>query len=284
VDATQVSVFAEFRNYWSAQLSGYYAWRSQDDRLTRGGPSGERLPFTQGSVYLQTDQRKALAATLVSSYGWNPRGAWGADGSLSLRWRPSAALSLEGGPEVSRGHTLLQYLRSVADPLATATFGRRYVFADIDQAEVSVPLRLNWIFTPRASLQLYAQPLISVGDYWGFKEFAQPRGFEYPRYGLDRGTLTHDAGAGQYTVDPDGPGAASPFAFADPDFNFRSVRANAVFRWEWRLGSTLYVAWTQRREDYQPTGSFDFGHDLRSLRRAPADNTLMVKVAYWFSR
>ena len=88
----------------------------------------------------------------------------------------------------------------------------------------------------------------------------------------------------QTDVDPDGDGPASPFSFANPDFDFRSIRFNAVFRWEWRLGSTLYVAWTQRREDYGDTGAFDLGNSLRSLARVPSDNTLVVKVAYWFSR
>src|SRR5262249_25130491 len=37
---------------------------------------------------------------------------------------------------------------------------------------------------------------------------------------------------GQYTVDPDGDGPAQPFTFGNPDFNFKSVRVNAIFRWD----------------------------------------------------
>ena len=284
VNAAQVSASAEFRNYWESQVSWYFSTAAQDDRLTRGGPSAERLSFRQASAYLSTDQRKLVSATLSGDYGWNDGGAWGWDGTLSVRVKPSKALSIESGPQLSRGHTLLQYVRTAVDPYATATYGARYVFGDIDQTEVSLPTRVNWMFTPRASLQLYVQPLLSVGDYWGFKELARPRVFDYARYGTDIGTIALNETSNRYSVDPDGGGPASPFSFTNPDFNFRSVRFNAVFRWEWRLGSTIYVAWTQRREDYADTGAFNLGGDLRALSRSPSDNTLMVKVAYWFSR
>jgi len=284
VDAAQVYGSAEFRNYWQAQFGGYYSTAAQDDRLTRGGPSAQRLAFRQLDGYVSTDQRKRVSATLYGDYGWNRGGAWGWDGTLSVRVKPSQALTIEVGPSFSRGRSLLQYVRAQEDAYAAATYGLRYVFADIDQTEVSLPTRVDWVFTPRLSLQLYAQPLLSVGDYWGFKELARPRVFEYSRYGIDVGALDWNPQSGVYTVDPDGSGPASPFSFANPDFNFRSIRLNMVFRWEWRLGSTLYVAWTQRREDAGDNGVFSPGNDLRSLVRAPSDNTLMVKVAYWFSR
>jgi hypothetical protein len=284
VDAAQVYGSVEFRNYWQAQLGGYYSTAAQDDRLTRGGPSAERLAFRQVDGYVSTDQRRRVSASLFADYGWNRGGAWGWDGSLSVRVKPSQALTIEVGPAFSRGHSLLQYVRTRQDPYATATYGSRYVFADIDQTEMSVPTRVDWVFSPRMSLQLYAQPLLSVGDYWGFKELARPRVFEYSRYGVDVGTLDWNPGSGVYTADPDGGGPAAAFSFGNPDFNFRSIRLNTVFRWEWRLGSTLYAVWTQRREDNADNGVFSPGNDLRSLVRAPSDNTLMVKVAYWFSR
>jgi hypothetical protein len=43
---------------------------------------------------------------------------------------------------------------------------------------------------------------------------------------------------------------------AVPDFNVKALRANAVLRWEFRLGSTLYLVWTQRRQDQAHPGDF----------------------------
>ena len=56
-------------------------------------------------------------------------------------------------------------------------------------------------------------------------------------------------------ADPDGAGAAAPFSLANPDFTLRSLRGNAVYRWEFEPGSVLHVAWTHSRtgQDQQAT-------------------------------
>ncbi len=35
---------------------------------------------------------------------------------------------------------------------------------------------------------------------------------------------------------------------------FKSLRGNAVFRWEHMTGSALYLAWTQERSDVEAFG------------------------------
>lgn len=67
------------------------------------------------------------------------------------------------------------------------------------------------------------------------------------------------------------------------DFNLRSLRGNAVLRWEWREGSTLFVAWQQRRSDSEPIGDFDFGRDRRALFQTRPDNIFLVKMNYWLN-
>jgi hypothetical protein len=57
-----------------------------------------------------------------------------------------------------------------------------------------------------------------------------------------------------------------------------------VFRWEFRPGSTLYVVWTDDRQDTQWPGRLALGQDLSALWRAPGDDVFMVKVSYWLSR
>jgi hypothetical protein len=57
-----------------------------------------------------------------------------------------------------------------------------------------------------------------------------------------------------------------------------------VLRWEWRTGSTLYVAWQQRRSDFaEGIGNFDFGRDRRALVHTRPDNVFLVKVNYWLN-
>jgi hypothetical protein len=143
-------------------------------------------------------------------------------------------------------------------------------------------VRVNWTFSPKLSFQLYVQPLLSTGAYAGIKELAQPGTFDFNKYGegSSRITLTGD----EYTVDPDGPlGPALPFSFSMPDFNYKSIRANAVFRWEYLPGSTLYFVWTHEKVDYESRGDFEFGRDVSRLARVAPDNVYSIKITYWLN-
>jgi len=72
--------------------------------------------------------------------------------------------------------------------------------------------------------------------------------------------------------------------FENPDFNLRSLRGNAVVRWEYRPGSTIFFVWQQQREASAPVGDFALARDRRALFRAHPDNVFLVKVNYWLGR
>jgi hypothetical protein len=42
--------------------------------------------------------------------------------------------------------------------------------------------------------------------------------------------------------------------------------------------------WTDRRQDGSNPGAPAFGRDLGDLLAAPADDVLMLKLAWWFGR
>ena len=74
-----------------------------------------------------------------------------------------------------------------------------------------MPLRVNLVLSPRLSLQLYTQALLSTGDYDAIKELARPRTYDFPAYGVDVGTLAREPAGAGYIIDPDAAGPASPF-------------------------------------------------------------------------
>ena len=143
-------------------------------------------------------------------------------------------------------------------------------------------IRLNWTFTPQLSLQLFVQPLISAGTYRQFREVGRPRSYDFNTYGTGASTISESGGT--FTVDPDGPGPASPFTFSDPDFNLKSFRGNAVLRWEYLPGSTLYLVWTQTRYQSDVLGDFQFNRSVRELVDIRPDNIFMIKLSYWWNR
>lgn len=70
---------------------------------------------------------------------------------------------------------------------------------------------------------------------------------------------------------------------ADPSFGTREVLANAVFRWEYRPGSALFVVFTQQRDAQLTDPRWRLGDATSELWRVPASNVLMVKWSYWWT-
>jgi hypothetical protein len=208
-----------------------------------------------------SDNRKPIWFSGFTQYNHDDSGGDQKFVQGTVNIRPRSNLSVSLGPSLSINKSTGQFVRSVGDPLATATYGRRYVFANLDQTTLYMDTRIEWTFTPLLSLQVYAQPFVSAGKYSAFKEFAAPRTYDFAVYGSDRGTIARDA-EGTYTVDPDGPAASPAFTFGDPNFNIRNLRGNAVLRWEYRPGSALFVVWQQQRSGFEPIGDFSFGEML----------------------
>jgi hypothetical protein len=125
------------------------------------------------------------------------------------------------------------------------------------------------------------QPLISAGDFTELKEFVQPRTYDFAVYGRDKGTAT-EASDGATTIDPGDGGAA--FTIPEQDFTIRSLRANAVLRWEWRPGSTFYLVWQQNRQHDDTSGNLRLGPDVDALFSGGVSrNVVAVKASYWLS-
>ena len=123
------------------------------------------------------------------------------------------------------------------------------------------------------------------------KELAAPGTFDFNVYGAGVGTSTPLDGGRRFQIDPDGAGAAKSFTIDNKDFNTRSLRANAVFRWEWRPGSTFFAVWQHNRAGtvtgadpvtgQSTVGNFQIGRDVGDLLDLHGDNIFMVKIAYW---
>ena len=292
---SDINLQSRFRwlNYWGGSMRVAVRPPVASDRLTRGGPMARTPTLGLWQASLNSDSRKALNVRIRYNGSSGAAGSWRHNGSIDFTYRSGEKLELRMGPSVTRSYTDAQYVTSTSDPLAMNTFGRRYVFAPLHQTTMSLETRLNVTFSPTLSLQVYAQPLISSGDYGGLTEFLAPRTHRFATYGEDIGTSDRQAD-GNYLIDPDGPGPASEFTVSDRSFNFRSLLGNAVLRWEWSPGSTLFLVWQQSRADRVRAsafdeagaldiGNFDLGYDTRELFGLRADNIFLVKVNYWLN-
>jgi len=269
-----------FRNYCSGTLRGELYPGSFDDKLTRGGPLSRYPSGGTIHVNLSSDSRKWYSLGVNTTDAWDEAGGKIQEVDLSLSLRPVTSFRLLLTPTLRKSRDNAQYVQTTADSFATATYGSRYVFATLDQKQLALDTRVDWVFSPKLSLQLYVQPLIVSGGYKELKELRAPRTYEFNVYGTHAGAITRDAN-GDYTIDPDGAGPAESFGVSNPDFNFRSLRGNAVLRWEYRPGSALFLVWQQNREDTAPIGDFDASRDMGALFDIHPTNMIALKATYW---
>jgi hypothetical protein len=272
----------EFLNFWGVGLSFNYNFESISTTLTRGGPKVIMPPNFSINVNAYTDSREKIIFHPFGGFWRNSSGSNDYYFGLEFEWKPNPQIGFTIGPEYAYIENIYQWVDRFNDPYATETFDVRYVFGELTQKTISANIRLNWIFNPQLSLQLYVQPLIAVGDYRRFKELAKPNSEEYNIYGENGSTINYNSETDEYEVDPDGIGPSESFSFSNPDFNFKSLRGNLVLRWEVLPGSVFYFVWTHNKDNFDNPGDLNLRRDLSNLWRSEADNVFLVKFSYWF--
>jgi hypothetical protein len=261
-------------NFWDLETDFYHVQAGVSDRLTRGGPVMGTPAERGGNIELRSRDGARTGWGVDVSASSDDNGGYGSNLELSFSARPGTQLELSIDPEWSRQRDARQYVRS-EDGGRAATFGTRYVFSTVDVSEISARLRANYTFTPNLSLETYAEPFASSGAFHSFGELLAPRSRELLRYGTNGTTIVRNSD-GSHTVTD---GAAS-FDIDNEDFNVRSLRTNAVLRWEWRPGSTLYVVWQQDREG-ERAYRLARPRDLFDAFSTRGDNIFAVKLTYW---
>jgi len=280
----------EFLNYWELDLEASARPRLMSDVATRGGPLMVTPSVLSFSGRLSTDRRRAVAwEPGVDLERWGEGGgSWEAQVEVTVR--PSSSWEVELSPTFASARAPAQYVTQTTAVPYTPTFGGRYLFGELSQREVSMETRVNMTLSPTLTFQLYAQPLLGSGDYVAYKQLARPESFDFDV--LEEGTATATAAGVTCTggrtcrsgeeryVDFDADGTTD-FSFEEADFTVRSLRVNAVLRWEYRPGSALYLVWQQGREVEDRVGRLSVGRDLRTLWNAQSENVFIVKLSYW---
>jgi len=265
---------ATLSNFWRVFFEQGWAPRAMSDALTRGGPLMQTASNYAAQIELHNRAGARNGWGLEVSAGRDEEGGWSRELELSFSFRPGTQWEITFDPQWERAETSQQYVATI-DGGSSATFGKRYVFAHVDLSEISASFRLNYTFTPDLTLETYVEPFAASGTYHDFGELASARSLRMRRYGRDGTTITVGPD-GARTISADG----QSFRLSDPDFNVRSLRSNAVLRWEWRPGSTMYLVWQQDRSAdrairrARPLDVFD-------SFSASGDNILALKVSYW---
>ena len=270
------SVSVTWKNYWRTEMSVGYNPTTGSDTATRGGPrmrvAGER------NIVLELGSNPAdkLSASVFAYHEVDELERSDYRFGVGIDWQPSERLDLSFQPGYARLLANRQYVATL-DGGPDETFGSRYVFSLIDRTQVSARLRLNYTVRPDFTIEIYLEPFAASGAFYRFGELETAGGIQLRQYGDDEASTIAATEDGYQVTD-----GAQTFSLPDRDFNITSLRSNALVRWEWRPGSTLYLVWQQNRSGSSRTGTFVSGQSLSNAFSAVGDNYFRLKISYWF--
>ncbi len=225
----------------------------------RGGPALWEQPSMFFFSGFGGDSRKTVVPDFNFSGGRSDNGR-----SYRYSVSPSVSIRLKSSFSASVG---MSFSKNLLDRQWVGNFGvigsdtTHYTIARLDQKTMSLNTRINWTASPTLSLQVYAQPFTTGGEYSDWRRVRDHSERDY---------------AAQY--EPFRPGSTPR------GFNFKQFRSNTVMRWEYRPGSALFLVWQQgRTQDDQDPSQFNARKDFRTLFDAHPNNTLLIKASYWFA-
>jgi hypothetical protein len=245
-------------SFWTLSADVQARAAYHDDREMGDGTALQRAARWGGDLALSSDPRRRVIASLS---GQALRLANGthleARADVTLRVLPQ--LELEVLPTATFDEGEPRTISTSTDLAGTPT----YLLGTQGARSLGTTLRAAYTFTPELSLQIYSQAFLARVHYGAFWQ-ATVVGF---RQRVDLSTLT-----------------AAPSPAASPDSLTATLNVNVVARWEYRLGSTLFLVYTRAQTPLvaiPPAGATSL--DLRPvLRGNAAVDVLMLKLAYWW--
>src|SRR5215472_3959740 len=269
-----VEIQTDWKNVWYTDLQLKRFLTVFDNRETGDGARTERPASWEVDWTWRTDRTRPFYSELTGFVRTTWQGYW-LSVSESAVFRPSAAFEISLAPTLDRvtGDWRWVASRTNCSPQASTTNpdgSKTYCFGLQDVVAPGLILRTIFTFTPRMTLQTYAQLFFSSVRYGELRETTR----SYPKPYLYFADLV--------------PSNGNP-----SDFNTRDaiLNLNVVFRWEYLPGSLLYLVYTRSQsgglaplqqdaagQPIQPP-RFDFG----ALGRGPIENILELKLSYDFA-
>jgi hypothetical protein len=256
--AFNTNAHVQLKNQWFLHLGGTIGNLGDIfcDRCARGGPALRSDRYIAPWAGFGGDQRRVITPFVFLNYFKGDRGH-------STSFSASPEIDVRIGSQLRSSVSLnLSHNINDSQDLGPDSTGTHFRFAHLDQQTVSMSFRVDYTASPTLTVQVYASPFVSKGRWSDLRELSStPRATSY---------------------------AARFQPYAGPgrgDFNFKFFNSNLVVRWEYRPGSTLYVVWSQGRDDFEPTaGTRDVTGDFKKLFNAYPRNTFLVKASYWLNR
>ena len=134
---------------------------------------------------------------------------------------------------------------------------------------MSATLRASYTFTPQLTLQAYAQAFLASGHFDDTR----------PVHGAAPGR------AREVTIAEPAGVTADDIRRTTPDFQDAALNINVVFRWEYRLGSTIYFVYSHSQIPTVPISGFTPPAmlDPRAFGHGGTSDVFLLKFSSWWA-
>jgi hypothetical protein len=273
------NVSMTFKNYWNAYIYGNTTLPQLSTNQLRGGPMMKMPGNYTANFGVNTDFRKKLVFNVnAGANGGYQNSSANFYTNVGMDFKPTNYLLFSLSPQVSISHDQLQYVTNL-----TYNGNQRYIFATIDQKTISASIRINVNISPDLTLQYWGQPFVASGKYYDYKYITDPMADKYTnRFYIYSGSQISDNGNG-FNVDENVDGTVD-YTLEHNSFNYQAFLSNLVIRWEYSPGSSLYLVWSQTRNNWDgtSTGNMDYFNNVGDLFGVKPTNVYLVKFSYRF--
>ncbi len=251
----QLNVSGTLKNFWQFFTEVHWRPTHYDDREVGDGTTLERAGLFGYELELSSNPAKPVSfnfqtQTQVLYDGFSFNG----QGGLLLRTLPQLDLEL-----------LPTGIYTFGEPrFAELGLPGQYIFGKLDAKSIGLTVRGTYTFAPRLTLQAYGQLFLASGHYNDFTYFQS----------LGPGQVVHLSDLRPYSAS----------LATNPDFQEGILNLNIVLRWEYRLGSTLFLVYTRSQvPSVMLTPGEAANLNLTSVARAPAADVVLVKLTYFWA-
>ena len=148
-----------------------------------------------------------------------------------------------------------------------------YLFGKLAAKNVSATLRASYTFTPRLTLQAYAQAFLASGHFSDIRAVST--------FPSQTGAPPRQPGETVHLSELASSAAVIPVA--NPDFEEAAINASVVFRWEYRLGSLLYLVYTRSQIPGVQSLAGPAMLAPREFGHGATTDVILLKLSYWWA-
>lgn len=252
-----VGGYFQLNNLWTVVSTFGLTGKFYNDRIARGGPIMRRPRDWNTYINVTTDASQNVYGNVATSYRNDASGEYQFTLDVGLNLRPATNVLLRFAPGFVHAKDTDQYFNFFD---VTEDGNPDYVFSDNNLNVIYTEIRADITFRPNLSLQTFLRPYNYIADFSNYKTFTERKTYNFnpinPQF--------------NETLDE------------NYDWDFKSLQGNAVLRWEYRPGSSLFLVWQQDRTEFNySNGVFRPYHGTVDTFRKKPINIFLIKLSYW---